>query len=547
MVVQANLTSDLYGLRHSGSSHGDVFTSPCVVCFMLDLIGYTPDKDLSKYKVLEPSFGGGDFLTEIQKRLIQSAKTFNFNPSEIMSRNIYGCEIDKVKYDKCVESLRVLMPDFVPYKLKCGDFLSSTWDVQFDFIVGNPPYIRYENIPSRLRSSYKAIFHTFHYRSDLYILFYEHSLKNLSTKGRHCFICSNRWLKNEYGKRLRALISSYYKLEYIIDVEKLDAFKESVLAYPSITLISKTGIGNGTKIAVVNDIHELKIPLSTKTKKIEHLYNWDSLFLNDRINGLSTIEQQGFIVGIGVATGADRLFISSELINLVENELILPIVNAKDLTGNEFKWKGLYILNPYDSNGSMIDLNKYPKAKQYLEQFKSVLSKRHIVKNGRAWYSLIDKIKPKLVNQPKILLPDISGNSVFFIDQGLFYPAHNIYYITGRPIEELELLAAILMSKFVTTQMASIANKMNGGLPRWQSQSIRRISVPLISNIPTLQRHALIEAYYKQNHAAIDNIVEDIVNSQLDENLPTKTNVYPQSLFDYDFSVNTRSNDFGAK
>lgn len=542
-----NLTSNLYGIRRSGVSHGDVFTSPRVVCFMLDLIGYTSDKDLSAYKVLEPSFGHGDFLIEIQNRLIQSAKKFNFDASEIMSKNIYGCEIDRGKYDKCIDTLRLEMPNFTPSNLKTEDFLFSLWNTQFDFIIGNPPYIRYENIPEKVRNLYKNKFYTFHYRSDLYILFYEHSLRNLSVNGRHCFICSNRWLKNEYGKKLRAYISSSFNLEYIIDVENINAFKESVLAYPSITLISNTEGGKNVKLAKINDLSELDKPIQTKQKKLESFDNWDDLFLFDNIENLSYIEQQGFKIGIGVATGADKIFISKELENQVEEELLLPLVNAKDLTGNEFIWKGFYILNPYGLNGSIINLDKYPKAKQYLGQFKSILSKRHIVKNGRTWYSLIDKIKPELVNLPKILLPDITGNKIIFIDKGLFYPAHNIYYITGRPLEELEPLAAILMSRFVRSQIENISNKMNGGLPRWQSQNIKRIRIPIISDIPTKLKDKLVNAYQSHNITEIDRIVDSILNLKCEKKLVSVKPAIPKSLFDYDFSNTIGSPGFGIQ
>lgn len=533
-----NLTSNLYGLRRNGVSHGDVFTSPRVVRFMLDLIGYTSDKDLSAYNVLEPSFGQGDFLIEIQRRLIQSAKKFNFDASEIMSKNIYGCEIDRAKYDKCIYTLKSEMLNFRPLNLKTEDFLFSLWDTQFDFIIGNPPYIRYENIPREARNLYKNKFYTFHYRSDLYVLFYEHCLKNLSVNGRHCFICSNRWLKNEYGKKLRALISSCYNLEYIIDVEKLDAFGELVLAYPSITLISNTGMDKNVKLAQIKDISELDKPIPFKQKTLKSLDNWDDLFLSDNIGQLSSIEQQGFRIGIGVATGADKIFISKDLENDVEEELLMPLVSAKDLTGNEFNWKGSYILNPYKDNGSIINLDQYPKAKLYLEKFKSVLSKRHIVKNGRTWYSLIDKIKPELLNIPKILLPDISGNEVIFIDKGAFYPAHNIYYIAGRPFEELELLAAILMSRFARAQIESISNKMNGGLPRWQSQSIKRIKIPIISNIPPKFKDRLVDDYHNRNISDINTIVEAIINLECDKNNVSVKSVIPKSLFDYDFSRN---------
>lgn len=503
---------------------------------MLDLIGYTPDKDLSAYKVLEPSFGHGDFLIEIQNRLIQSAKIFNFDASEIMSKNIYGCEIDKAKYDKCIYSLRLGMPNFIPLNLKIEDFLFSLWDTQFDFIIGNPPYIRYENIPREVRNIYKNKFYTFHYRCDLYVLFYEHCLRNLSVNGRHCFICSNRWLKNEYGKKLRTLISSSYNLEYIIDMENLNAFRESVLAYPSITLISNTELDKNVKLAKIKDLSELDKPIATKQKVLESFDNWDDLFLSDEVGELSSIEQQGFKIGIGVATGADKIFISKDLEDYVEKELLMPLVNAKDLTGNEFTWKGLYLLNPYKFDGSIINLDKYPKAKQYLEQFKTILSKRHVVRNGRIWYSLIDKIKPELINSPKILLPDISGNNIIFIDKGTFYPAHNIYYITGRPLEELELLAAVLMSRFVRAQIESISNKMNGGLPRWQSQSIKRIKIPIISNIPTKFKDRLADAYHCGNITGIDKIVEIIINLEYDKNSASVKSAIPKSLFDYDFS-----------
>lgn len=533
--MHVNFTSDLYGLRGSGVSHGDVFTSPRVVGFMLDLIGYTSDKDLSKYKVLEPSFGVGDFLIEIQRRLVRSAQRFKFDASKIMSHNVYGCEIDKVKYDKCIESIRSSMPGFEPLKFKNEDFLSSQWETRFDFIIGNPPYIRYENIPGRLRGQYKANFYSFHYRCDLYVLFFEHCLKHLSKGGRHCFICSNRWLKNEYGKKLRVMISTSYNMEYIIDVEKIDAFKESVLAYPAITLISDNSGYKETRIAYISDVSELKLPLVANKKQIRQCDNWDNLFYDNDMTGLSSIEQQGFKIGIGVATGADKLFISAEFKDTIEDELILPIINAKDLSGNNFHWNGLYLLNPYDQNGSLIDLNNYPKAKQYLEKYRPVLETRHIVKNGRVWYSLIDKVKSELTGQPKILLPDISGNNVIFIDKGVFYPAHNIYYITGGPMADLEILASILMSDFVRRQVENVSNKMNGGMPRWQSQNIRKIRIPLISRISPSQKTRLIEAYHNRDFTDINAVVDDIVNSQCEGNRIIGKIKNPQSLFDYDF------------
>ncbi len=319
------------------------------------------------------------------------------------------------------------------------------------------------------------------------------------------------------------------------------------MAYPSITLISNTTSDNNIKIVTIDNLKDLNLPLPNVTEHISNFDDWNNLFVKEDINGLYPIESQGFKVGIGVATGADKLYISTSLKDIVEHELLIPLVNAKDLSGNKFSPKGLYILNPYDSTGKIIDLNKYPKAKQYLESHKQILERRHIVKNnGRVWYSLIDKIKPQLLKQPKILLPDLSGNNVVFIDYGSFYPAHNIYYITGNNLCELELLAAILMSKFVRSQIESISNKMNGGLPRWQSQSIKKIRIPLIASIPSELGSKLIAAYHNRDVKEIDRIVTDIIAVQRNNKRDHRFEI-AKSLFDYDFSNEIGFSGFGIR
>lgn len=51
-------------------ARGAVFTHREVVDFILDLAGYTPDKPLHEKCLLEPSFGGGDFLLPAVERLL---------------------------------------------------------------------------------------------------------------------------------------------------------------------------------------------------------------------------------------------------------------------------------------------------------------------------------------------------------------------------------------------------------------------------------------------------------------------------------------------
>lgn len=516
-----SLTSEIYGVRHNGRSHGDVFTSPAMVRFMLDKSGYTPDKDLSKYTILEPSCGTGDFLLEIQSRIIASADRYAFDATEIMQSNVYACDIDGNKIATCIRELQTQMPEYSPINVRNEDFLCSIWDKKFDFVVGNPPYVRYENIQADKRELYKRKFNTFHYRCDLYVLFYEHSLALLKPGGTHCFICSNRWLKNEYGKKLRNLVASAYSLTMLVDAEGADVFDEDVLAYPAISVIRNTPETSVVQMAKIDEVSALYRDIDYRSVASPTCGDWSVLFSDTDISSLSSITGQGYTIGIGVATGADKIFISSKFDHAVEPELLLPLINAKDLTANRLEWGGGYLLNPYDSYGRLINIDDYPKAKSYLESHRDELSQRHIVKNNRAWYSLIDKIKPGLRRLPKVLLPDISGNRVIFVDDGQFYPAHNIYYITGKSKQELEVLAAILMSSFVKTQISNISNKMNGGLPRWQSQSIRKLRIPVISDIDATIGDALLHAYHNRHFKQIDEIVERLVSETvLHKNTP---------------------------
>lgn len=224
------------------------------------------------------------------------------------------------------------------------------------------------------------------------------------------------------------------------------------------------------------------------------------------------IEEQGFKIGIGVATGADSIFISQKLKDEVENDLLLPIINGRDLSGDKMNWSGKYLLNPYDTDGNLISLDRYPKAKAYLERNKDRLSSRHKAQKTPAkWYATIDPVQTALLTQEKILLPDISGNKYVFVDNGQFYPAHNIYYITNKDSRKLRILSALLMSDFVRCQLSDLANHMNGGYARWQSQYLRKLQIPTISHIPCHWADALLRCYETQDIDGINSCTEEIL------------------------------------
>ena len=503
----------MFGERSNGGQHGDVFTSPIVVQCMLNLVGYTSNRDLREIRILEPACGDGEFVVEIAQRLRMSASNYGFDANEAFRRNVRAYDIDASKVEQCRHRLDQIGINVSDCNLRVADFLKADVE-ETDIVVGNPPYIRYENIPKPMLEYCKKHFSTFHYRCDLYVPFFEKSLSVLSAEGVHCFICSNRWLKNEYGKILRLMVARYYCLKQIINLEQVSAFQEDVLAYPAITLISSELPATTFLYADCNSVDELK-ELDTQERLMPDGSDWTATFNLQTVNSaFQTIEQQGFKIGIGVATGADSIFISRDLPHEVEADLIMPGVNARDLRGNRFCWQGEYLLNPYNADGTLVNLEDYPKAKAYFKKHKERLSERHIAKKSPTrWYKTIDRIKPSLLTQPKILLPDMSGNTFVFVDDGLYYPLHNIYYIVGSSSVQLRLLAAFLMSDFIRNQLAAVTNKMNGGFSRWQSQHIRKLRLPKISTIPEKDIQQILEFYERKEISHLNNVIDQYVNS----------------------------------
>ena len=286
-----------------------------------------------------------------------------------------------------------------------------------------------------------------------------------------------------------------------------------MLAYPAITLISNNTSSTTFGYAEVERVAELtSLTHSERTTPSDD--DWTGAFMSADHIQLYTIEELGFKIGIGVATGADSIFISSELPGLVESELLLPALNAKDLRGDTMSWHKEYLLNPYTPSGELISLSLYPQAARYLESHKERLADRHVArKNTSKWYKTIDRINPQLRTEAKILLPDMSGNRYIFVDEGQFYPLHNLYYVTGHSVRKLKILSAILMSDIIRQQIGSITNNMNGGFPRWQSQYLRKLKVPDFLALDGAIEDKLIRSYDEKDFDAVNSQVSSLYDN----------------------------------
>ena len=381
-------------LGETDKSHGSVYTKPEVVDFILDLAGYKKVKPLWKLRLLEPSFGGGDFLLPIIDRLISSVL---LNGMELTFENLSQCiravELHRNTYletkRKVLERLESDIPQSTATRLTDawliqGDFLIEVFDEEFDFVVGNPPYVRQELIPAPLLAEYKARYSTIYDRADLYIPFIERSLSLLKPTGVLGFICSDRWMKNRYGGPLRSFVSRDFHLAVYVDMVGTDAFTEEVAAYPAITIFNRT-LGKQTAT-----VHRPKISHTSfaeiagaierddpgngrrlfKSSVVQRegsapwiLESSDRIDLLRRIESdFPAIEQTGCRIGIGVATGADKCFIGPFDSLDVEKDRKLPLATTKDIVSGEVRWRGLGIINPFFDDGGLVDLDRYPPA-----------------------------------------------------------------------------------------------------------------------------------------------------------------------------------------
>lgn len=509
-------------------ARGAIFTRREVVDFILDLAGYTKDQPLHEKRILEPSFGGGDFLLPIIERLMVAwrAKRPNGSALDDLSNAIRAVElhhdtfldthasvVNLLEQAGMTASTAVALADCW---LIQGDYLLESLEGEFDFVVGNPPYVRQELIPAPLLSEYRSRYLTMYDRADIYIPFIERSLSLLSVNGTLGFICSDRWMKNRYGGPLRGFVAERFHLKAYVDMVNVQAFRTEVTAYPAITIISREAPGP-TRIAHRPSIDRaalssltalLRVPALPKdTCEVRELAGvangtepWllesgDQMALIRRLEtSFPSLEEAGCKVGIGVATGADKAFIGSFNALDVEPDRKLPLATTKDIVSGEVEWQGLGVVNPFAGSGGLVDLDEYPRLRRHLELHRDLIADRHCAQKAPAnWYRTIDRITPALAAKPKLLIPDIKGEAHIVFENCGLYPHHNLYYVTSDDWD-LRALQAVLLSAVTRLFVATYSTKMRGGFLRFQAQYLRRIRIPHWADVPLPLRQELAEA-----------------------------------------------------
>ena len=524
------ITTAVESLANQGGidERGAIYTRREVVEFILDLAGYTPERPLHRLRVLEPSFGDGDFLLPVIERLLAAwhADPERGQAFDALSDSLRAVELHRETFLRTRAAVIARLTaagidaptaaNLAGRWLIHGDFLLADIPLSFDLVVGNPPYVRQELIPAVLMAEYRSRYRTIYDRADLYIPFIERSLTGLAPAGILAFICADRWMKNRYGGPLRALVAQDYHLKMHVDMTDTPAFHSEVIAYPAITLIAREPTGV-TRLASRPEIdtqtlgalaRELQAPgppraggavreVSGVTAGAEPwmLGGSGPLALVRRLEQeFPTLEEAGCRVGIGVATGADSAFIGAYDELDVETDRKLPLVTTRDIADGSVRWRGLGVVNPFADSGGLVDLADYPRLRRYLAPRREEIAARHCAKKNPAqWFRTIDRITPSLAGRPKLLIPDIKGEAHVVYEAGAFYPHHNLYFITAEAWE-LRALQAVLLSGIARLFVATYSTHMRGGFLRFQAQYLRRIRVPQWQDVPTHLRQALRNA-----------------------------------------------------
>lgn len=165
---------------------GQVFTPANVVAFMLELCQ-------NRGRVLEPSAGDGAFFTQLQAR----------------RADCVGIEIDA----------RV-----APAGAAIGDFFEYPLSEQFDSIVGNPPYVRFQDIGAGTRKKLKS--ELFDGRSNLFLFFIEKCIRHLKPGGELIFIVPREFIKLTAAKKLNVWLYGQGSITHFYETGDVRVFGE---------------------------------------------------------------------------------------------------------------------------------------------------------------------------------------------------------------------------------------------------------------------------------------------------------------------------------
>jgi SAM-dependent methyltransferase len=360
------------------------------------------------------------------------------------------------------------------------DFLSTGMldDGQFEYVVGNPPYVPIEKLDEDEKRRYRAEFATAIERFDLYLLFFERAMDVLAPDGRLSFVTPEKFEYVDTAAPLRRLLTSEGR--HVEEIEHIDedAFTGRV-TFPCITTVRRCQGGEGTVVTLRDgSTHTTVLPDSGAS--------WAT---NIRDVDLSAMETGATLADVterispGVATGADDVFVFDchDVPEGVGSEWTRRTVSGRQLHEFDGPETDAVFLCPYQDDGSLPEESELGAFGEWAERHRGRLEDRSCVKrDGKPWYAWHENPPMEDLLQPKVVFRDIAKEPAFWPERdGDVVPKHSVYYLVPKHDVPLDDLLNYLNGPEARMWMEANCQKAANGFYRLQSRVLRDLPVPV--------------------------------------------------------------------
>ena len=437
----------------------------------------------------------------------------------------------------------------------------------FDLVIGNPPYIRQEEI-KHLKPHLQKAFSIYKSTSDIYTYFFEQGYKILKPKALLSFITSNKYTRAGYGEPLRAFILANTQILHYIDLNGLKIF-DSATVDTSIITFAKTPPSLESSFDYLaptqpsldtDELHAQPLHQSSLSKDSFIFQDQANQALKAKIESLGTpLKDWDISIYRGILTGYNEAFIidsakREEILNNCKDKsektrtskLIKKMLRGRDIKRYGYEWAGLWLIfipwhfpnveNPKTMQENEKDLQtQFPALYKHLISHKEKLSARNKDETGirYEWYCLQrwGANYHEEFEKEKIIWKVI-GNNLNFALENQKITLNNACYILTSNTENLKYLVAILNSKIVwhyayETNM----NKTGVGDMQLGAQNLNIIPIPKIDSTNKALSDEIISLVEqildskakdpttdtKELESKIDNLVYTLYNLNEDE------------------------------
>lgn len=463
---------------------------------------YTPDK-ISEFitdwavkaaadTILEPSCGDGSFLNAITHRL----KILGATRQEV-KKNVIGVELDSVEAEKAAQyGTTVVCKDFFSYFREVVDDKKK-----FDAIVGNPPFIRYQNFNEEYREIAFTLMNKYGFKpnrlTNIWLPFLLLSCNALKPNGRLGMVIPAELFQVDYAAEARQFLSGFFDRLTIITFKQLvfdDIQQEVVL------LLGERGCEkHRIRIVELNNIEDLisqgqKCLDTAEQKQLDTGKDkWVKYYLtNEELQLLKKLDHDSRIsnatdlyeVNVGLVSGENDFFILNRSVVAEHNleSTVLPIVSRSEqlkgiqLTEKDFDClidagKKVFFFAP--GNAEVDDLTK--EQKEYIEYGEeNGYNKNYKCRIRPKWYYVSSTWDADafLIRQAHLYPRMILNKKNALVTDTL----HKVRFLQGV---QGECVAAAFLNTYTFALSETLGRSYGGGVLTFEPGEMRKFRIPM--------------------------------------------------------------------